>query len=83
MAAACAAHPERFIRAIPQPPALPTAVWIQPASHRGGQHSIISDARCPMSRQTPTRGVDGWVAPLWWTDGVGQAVPSHLRLRRT
>jgi alcohol dehydrogenase len=21
--------------------------------------------------------------PLWWTDGVGQAVPSHLRLRRT
>jgi hypothetical protein len=27
MAAAYAAHPERFIRAI-QPPALPTAVWI-------------------------------------------------------
>lgn len=22
-------------------------------------------------------------APLWWTDGVGQAVPSHFRLRRT
>jgi hypothetical protein len=22
-------------------------------------------------------------APLWWTDGVGQAVPSHLRLRGT
>ena len=30
MAAAYAAHPERFIRAIPQPPALPTAVWINP-----------------------------------------------------
>ncbi len=28
MAAAHAAHPERFIRAVPQPPALPTAVWI-------------------------------------------------------
>jgi integrase len=26
---------------------------------------------------------DGWVAPLWWTDGVGQADPGHLRLRRT
>jgi putative transposase len=26
--AAYAAHPERFIRAKPQPPALPTAVWI-------------------------------------------------------
>lgn len=25
----------------------------------------------------------GWVAPLWWTDGAGQAVPGHLRLRRT
>ncbi len=25
----------------------------------------------------------GWAAPLWWTDGVGQADPSHLRLRRT
>jgi putative transposase len=22
------AHPERFVRQIPQPPALPTAVWI-------------------------------------------------------
>ena len=26
--AAYAAHPERFIRATPEPPALPTAVWI-------------------------------------------------------
>src|SRR5215475_1959124 len=26
-AAAYAAHPERFIRAIPQPPALPTTAW--------------------------------------------------------
>ena len=30
MAAAYAAHPERFIRAIPRTPALPTAVWINP-----------------------------------------------------
>jgi uncharacterized Fe-S cluster protein YjdI len=30
MAAAYAAHAERSIRAIPQPPALPTAVWINP-----------------------------------------------------
>jgi putative transposase len=26
--AACAAHPERFVHATPQPPALPTAAWI-------------------------------------------------------
>jgi hypothetical protein len=30
MAAASTAHPERSIRAIPQTPALPTAVWINP-----------------------------------------------------
>jgi hypothetical protein len=46
MAAAYAIHPERFIRAIPQPPALPAAVWINPATHGSGQHSMISHARC-------------------------------------
>ncbi len=30
LAAAYADHPERFIRAMPQPPALPTSVWINP-----------------------------------------------------
>lgn len=24
------AHPERFVRGLPQPPALPTEVWINP-----------------------------------------------------
>jgi putative transposase len=28
LAGAYAAHPERFVRVIPQPPLLPTAVWI-------------------------------------------------------
>ena len=28
--AACQAHPERFVRGAPRPPALPTAVWINP-----------------------------------------------------
>lgn len=28
--AAYAAHPERFVRAMPQPPPLPTTVWIYP-----------------------------------------------------
>jgi hypothetical protein len=35
MAAAYAAHPERFIGAIPQPPALPTAVSISPPATEG------------------------------------------------
>ena len=30
LAAAFAAHPERFPRGVPRPPALPTAVWINP-----------------------------------------------------
>lgn len=30
LAAAYAAHPERFVRGLPQPPALPTEVWINP-----------------------------------------------------
>jgi len=30
LTAAYAAHPERFVQAMPQPPALPTAVWINP-----------------------------------------------------
>jgi len=35
--AAYQAHPERFVRGTPRPPALPTAVWINPptASERG------------------------------------------------
>ena len=30
LAAAYAAHLERFVRGLPQPPALPTEVWINP-----------------------------------------------------
>jgi putative transposase len=30
LAAAHAAHPERFVRGVPHPPALPSAVWINP-----------------------------------------------------
>jgi hypothetical protein len=35
LAAAYAAHPERFVRQLPQPPALPTAVWINPPAPAG------------------------------------------------
>jgi putative transposase len=30
LAAAYAQRPERFVRGVPQPPELPTAVWINP-----------------------------------------------------
>lgn len=32
LAAACAAYPERFVRGVPRPPALPSAAWINPPS---------------------------------------------------
>ena len=35
LAAAYATHPERFVRAKPQPPLLPTAVWINPPALEG------------------------------------------------
>ena len=36
LAAAYAATPERFVRRLPRPPALPTAAWINKPEHRGG-----------------------------------------------
>ena len=52
-----------------------------------GSSSALGEP-CPSGSPThvhprpPPRG-DGWVPPLWWTGGLGQAVPSHLRLCRT
>ena len=45
LAAAYAAHPERFVRHVPQPPALPTAAWINPPPVEPEQENL--------SRQTP------------------------------
>jgi len=38
LAAAHAAHPERFVRGVPQPPALPGAVWINPSQPPEAAH---------------------------------------------
>jgi len=44
LAAAYAAHPERFVRRPPQPPALAAAVWINPPAVNGGPDPRIPDA---------------------------------------
>jgi len=51
LAAAYAAHPDRFVRKAPEPPALPTAVWINPpkprstaASEETQEKSSVSDS---------------------------------------
>ncbi len=47
LAAAYAAHPERFVRRPPEPPAVPDAVWINPPAPIGEPGSEISDDTAP------------------------------------
>jgi putative transposase len=43
LAIAYATHPERFVRGVPEPPALPTAAWINPPSPgEGGSHDPVA-----------------------------------------
>ena len=39
--AAYAAHPERFVKGPPIPPALPTAVWINPPKPAGQPAAVV------------------------------------------
>jgi putative transposase len=41
LVAAHAAHPERFPRGVPQPPARPTAVWINPPAPRATEEALL------------------------------------------
>jgi putative transposase len=41
LAAAHAAHPERFLRGVPHPPARPTAVWINPPKPRATEEALL------------------------------------------
>jgi putative transposase len=60
LAAAYAAHPERFVRKPPEPPALPTAVWINapsPAAALPRVHTRVEGAATPSPlRGEPLRG---------------------------
>jgi putative transposase len=47
LAAAYAAHPERFVHRPPEPPAVPAAVWINPPAPIGGPGSEILDDMAP------------------------------------
>ncbi|MGI5523367.1 nucleoside deaminase [Micromonospora sp. CA-259024] len=48
----------------------------QPAEHRPGplRHNLAPGGPVETTTDPP---------PLWWADGIGQADPSHLRLRRS
>ncbi len=53
LAAAYAARPERFVRQAPVPPALPSAVWINPPKLLGPAEDDGSVNRVPLVSQTP------------------------------
>jgi len=44
--AAHAAHPERFVRGVPTPPALPTEVWINKPASTTPSPTKLSSATC-------------------------------------
>jgi putative transposase len=45
--AAYAAHPERFVHGVPEPPALPTAVWINPPQPAANSDGAAQQKRPP------------------------------------
>ena len=58
LAAAYAAHPERFVAGRPRPPALPTAVWINKpnaalAEPQGGSESEVVTNVAPRAPYSP------------------------------
>ncbi len=69
LAAAYAAHPERFVRQPPQPPALPVATWINPPPPSETPATPSGDPLAPPapstigSGSTIARGAAIWVPP--------------------
>ena len=62
---------------------------LRPYDHRSAQFWPRHRSHLPEGRNRLTRrhrplarGAMAGVASLWWTDGVGQGVPGHVRLRR-
>jgi putative transposase len=57
LAAAHAAHPERFVRGVPTPPALPTEVWInKPTSPAGSTTTSVTPTRADRSERHAADG---------------------------
>jgi putative transposase len=61
--AAYEAHPERFVRRAPTPPALPQAVWINPPRETAALAEPSRDASPPMEKEERAAGVRGGERP--------------------
>jgi putative transposase len=57
LAAAYAAHPERFLGGLPQPPACPTEVWINPPHTLGRSHPASSSWPSDLPTGAPSRSL--------------------------
>ena len=62
LAAAYAAHPERFPGGLPQPPACPTEVWINPPHSLGHSHAASSTWPAHLPTRAPSRSLPSIVA---------------------
>jgi putative transposase len=72
LAAAHAAHPERFVRGMPHPPALPSAVWINPPKPPPPAFAEASD-RTARPRIDARRAGQGTATPATSASGVTTA----------
>ena len=77
LAAAHAAHPERFVRRPPRPPALPTAAWINPPASRkpGGRASEEIDTSPVVSSSEATADSERGKPALTDRPGSTQTIP--------
>jgi hypothetical protein len=57
LATAYAAHPERFPGGLPQPPACPTDVWINPPHSLGRSHAASSTRPSDLPSRAPSRSL--------------------------
>ncbi len=82
LTAAYAAHPERFVRRPPRPPALPTAVWINPPARDepGGRASEETDASPVISSSEVTADSERGKPTLPERPGSTPTIPRGVRV---
>jgi putative transposase len=80
LSAAYAAHPERFVKGPPIPPALPTAVWINPPKLAAGTAAVAAVAVEPVGNSQHS-GELSTTPPPKFQKGAASAYPdSSIRL---
>jgi putative transposase len=63
LATVCGVHPERFPAGLPQPPACPTEVWINPPHGLGCSHAASRTRPSDLPTRAPSRSLPSIAAP--------------------